>query len=134
MLLLFSPAIYYRIYNEINTITSSGKERIIFHIHDPFLIIYGVFFKILLFKSSYIGYDRHEYYEKMRGFGKYCEKIAKFFIDGVVLVTDNQINNEINYVIVPNYPNIDNNHDDTIHVKIGSVLKTEQIHLVYIGH
>jgi hypothetical protein len=138
--LLFSPSIYYQIYKKIRTITGSGKEGIIFHIHDPFLLIYGVVFKILLFKSSYIVFDRHEYYEKMRGLGKYCEKLTRFFIDGVILVTDNQINstksqiyNGINYIIIPNYPNFDHNHDGTIREKIGSVLKTEQIHLVYIG-
>ncbi|NLW76459.1 MAG: glycosyltransferase family 4 protein [Methanomicrobiales archaeon] len=76
----------------------------------------------------------------MRGIGKYCEKVARNFIDGIVLVTDNQIQStkiqipDINHiVVVPNYPNIDNQYADRIQEKISTILHSDRIHFIYIG-
>ncbi|QXO93558.1 hypothetical protein KSK55_09210 [Methanospirillum purgamenti] len=138
--MLFSPWIWYKLIKLIRKIVQKKGERIIFHVHDPFLLIFGAVLKIFKYKNSFIVYDRHEYYEEMKGIGKYCEKFTRFFIDGIVLVTDNQIHSTkthipgVNHiVVVPNYPNIDNRFADRIHEKISTVLHSDRINITYIG-
>jgi ATP:corrinoid adenosyltransferase len=138
--MIFSPWIWYSLIKIIQKIVQKKGDQFIFHIHDPFLLIFGSILKIFKYNSSYIVYDRHEYYEEMRGIGKYCETFARNFIDGIVLVTDNQIQStkiqipDINHiVVVPNYPNIDNQYADRIQEKISTILHSDRIHFIYIG-
>ena len=138
--MLFSPWIWYKLIKLIRIIVQKKGNRIIFHIHDPYLLIFGSILKIFYYNSSFIVYDRHEYYEEMRGIGKYCEKFTSCFIDGIVLVADNQIKSTktqisgVNHiVVVPNYPNTDNRYIDKIHRKISTVLNSDRINFIYIG-
>lgn len=137
---LFSPWIWYNLFKIIRRLVQSEGKLVIFHVHDPFLLIFGAVLKFFRYHSSLIVYDRHEYYEEMRGIGKYSEKFTRFFIDGIVLVTDNQIHSTktqvpgLNHiVVVPNYPNIDNRFADRIHEKISTVLHSDRINFTYIG-
>jgi len=138
--MLFSPWIWYSLIKIIHKIVQNKGERIIFHVHDPFFLIFGSILKNFKYNRSFIVYDRHEYYEEMRGIGKYCEKYSRYFIDGIVLVTDNQIQSTntqvpgVNHiVVVPNYPNIDNQYADRIQEKISTILHSDRIHFIYIG-
>ncbi len=108
--------------------------------HDPFLLVFGVTLKLFKYKSSIIVYDRHEYFEEMRGIGKFCERFLQNFVDGVVLVTNSQIHSTRrqmadvhHYVIVPNYPVSDQTSNGIITRKIADIIDAKRIHFVYIG-
>jgi hypothetical protein len=135
-----SPWVWYNLLKFVRKIVQIEGSHIIFHVHDPFLLIFGVVLKVFRYNSSYIIYDRHEYYEEMRGIGKYCEKLSGSFIDGVVLVTDSQVQSTKkqlpgvdHMVVVPNYPDVDNRYTDRIYEKISAVSGSDRINFVYIG-
>nr|WP_319540042.1 hypothetical protein [uncultured Methanospirillum sp.] len=133
----------YYIIKTINILKSKFKkspEPIILHIHDPIFLLYGIIMKIIFPNKIILIYDRHEYYEKMRGIGSLCERISQIFINGIILINNGQISgmkkffpSVMFFTIVPNYPLIVKNESINIIQKIEQLCKTGQINMTYIG-
>lgn len=117
-------------------------DRLIFHVHDPYVL--GLAHKLKRkFPNSHIVYDRHEYYDAWRnrlGVSSpgLLERIHNKCVDEVVIVSRDYRGVVKNMegkpvTVVPNYPEVHKFSEEPVKEKIAKFERTGKVTAVYFG-
>lgn len=141
---LLSPQVYKDSLNALRHLKISRSDKVILHVHNPENLKIASKLKKSFFISASTVYDRHEYYEKYKGFLGIktlflMEARHRHYIDHVILVSDEQkiiaakLFNHAGFSTVPNYPNGSVYDLDMIDEKITKIKNNGEIVLSYVG-
>jgi len=120
----------------------NDDDRVIFHVHDPYVL--GLAHKLKRkFPRSRVVYDRHEYYDAWRnrlGFSSpgLLERMYNKCVDEVVIVSRDYRGLVKNIegkpvTVVPNYPETEKFSEEPVKKKIAEFERTVKVIAVYFG-